>query len=100
MAVAGLTAVTVLIVTSLPFFRPGEAVELPPVVVEVYPSADAVPSVFGPAPKLAPSASLLRAPSLATQGILATPPEQIPLFRAPLRTTAIQRKASKEAVAR
>ena len=100
LAVAGLTAVTVLLVTSLPFLRPGESVELPPVVVEIHPAVDAVPSVFGPAPKLAPSASLLRAPSLATQGILATPPDQIPLFRAPLRTTAIQRKASEEAVAR
>jgi hypothetical protein len=99
-AVAGVTAVTVMFITSLPFFRPGESVELPPVVVEIHPSTDEVPSVFGPAPKLAPPASLLRVPSLATEGLLATPPEQIPLFRTPLRTTAVQARVSDEAVAR
>ncbi|HSG82094.1 MAG TPA: hypothetical protein VLC48_07585 [Gemmatimonadota bacterium] len=83
LAAAGVTAVVVLSVMSLPMLRQ-DVVELPPVVVE-HATEEPLPSVFGPAPRFVTSASLLRVPYLSSEGLLATPRERIPMFRAPLR---------------
>ncbi len=100
LAVAGVTAITVLIVTSLPVFRSGSPVELPPVVVEIGPDSERLPSVFGPAPRFAPAPSLLRVPDFKSEGLLATASDRISLFRAPLRTSASSTPVRPEAVTR
>lgn len=86
LAVVGLTVIGVLLIVSVPIFRRGgDAVELPPVVVELSPNREELPSVFGPAPRFAPSMNLLQVPNFSGEGLLVTLPERIPLFRAPLR---------------
>jgi anti-sigma factor RsiW len=86
LAAAGVTAVVVLLVTSVAVPRQ-DALELPPVVVEQA-RTDELPSVFGPAPRFVNSPSLLRVPELSGEGLLATPRDRISLFRAPLRAGA------------
>jgi len=100
LAVAGLTAIGILIISSLPVLRSGDPLELPPVVVEIRPDADAIPSVFGPAPRFAPAPSLLRVPDFSSEGLLATSADRLPLFRAPLRTSASSPSTSEAAVTR
>lgn len=85
LAVSAATAITVLLITSLPLFQPpGATVELPPVVIDRNPQQSARPSVFGPAPRFRSSLSVLRAAPVDGAGLLTTPAERISLFRTPL----------------
>lgn len=85
-AVLGLAALGVIAVASLAVLdRTRETVELPPVVVELS-AGDEVPSLWGPAPKFTPAASLLRVPEFPPHLLLANPSQKkISLFRAGLR---------------
>jgi hypothetical protein len=80
-AVAALTVVSLLVVASLTL-GPGGDLQLPPVVVESTANAEPLPSLWGPAPRFTPSASLLQIPNLDSEPFLS-------LFRAPLRTPPV-----------
>jgi len=80
--VTGLAALSLIVVASLPALRPGgRAVQLPPLVVETPAGANQLPSLWGPPPTFAPSASLLRVPDLSGDQLLAPPPQRFSLFR-------------------
>ncbi|NIR45148.1 MAG: hypothetical protein GWN99_12260 [Gemmatimonadetes bacterium] len=91
LAVAGLTAVAVLLITSLPVFQPsGGTVELPPVVVDR--RLQAVPSVFGPAPRFRSSSSVMRMPAMPEPVFLVTPQDRASLFGTPLVDVTAERE--------
>jgi hypothetical protein len=100
LAVAGLTAIGILFISSLPVLRSADPLELPPVVVEIDPASGELPSVFGPAPRFAPAPSLLRVPDFSSEGLLTSSPDRPPLFRAPLRTSTSAASTSEAAVTR
>ncbi|UCC47966.1 MAG: hypothetical protein JSV41_10840 [Gemmatimonadota bacterium] len=86
-AAAGLMGLGLMAVASLAVVNPGrETVELPPVVVEPSPGEEP-PSLWGPAPRFAPAASLLRVPDIQRNPLLATPTRKLSLFRAGLRAS-------------
>ncbi len=87
LAVASLALVGLLLV-SLPVMQPGRGtLQLPPVVVEG-PGVDRdLPSLWGPPPTFAPTASFLRVPDLTSDPIFANPRRPYSLFRTPLRGT-------------
>lgn len=80
--VVGLTTVSLIVIASLPALRPdGGAIQLPPVVVEE-PATTDLPSLWGPPPTFAPSASFLRTPDFPRDGLLAPRTQPFSLFRA------------------
>ncbi len=81
---AGLAAAALLVGGWLAVLAGGRGtIELPPMVVEPA-AASERPSLWGPAPKFTPAVELLQVPELGPESLLATPPEQLRLFRAPL----------------
>jgi hypothetical protein len=89
-ATVGLAALGVIAVASVAVLdRASEAVELPPVVVELS-AGEEVPSLWGPAPKFTPAASLLRVPDFPRDLLLANPSQKrISLFRAGQRVADV-----------
>ncbi|UCC73348.1 MAG: hypothetical protein JSV86_01935 [Gemmatimonadota bacterium] len=84
--VAGLAAVALVVASSLVVLGREGAVDLPPVTVE--PTTTGEPALlWGPAPRLRPTVSFLQVPDLDKSRLLATPPDQISLFRAPLEAS-------------
>lgn len=87
-ALVVLSSVGLLVVASLGVMRVrGGAVELPPVVVEVPVDAGATSSLWGPAPKFDPPASLLQVSVFPRENLFVPPSERLSLFRAPLRVS-------------
>jgi len=96
--VAGLATLSLIVIASLPALRlGGRAVQLPPLVVETPAGASQLPSLWGPPPRFAPSASLLRVPDLSGDQLLAPPPQRFSLFR--VTTTSPTPPAETEEVA-
>lgn len=86
--IAGLTISGVMLLASIPLLRPnGDALELPPVVVEIETSVGRSHSLWGPPPSFAVPASFMTAQSLSEGPFLRRPFQRFSLFREPVRAT-------------
>lgn len=68
-----------------------DPVALPPVVVEAPAEPEAGSSLFGPAPRFRPEASLLHVSDSEAESVFAFPEEPLSLFRRPLKSTDARR---------
>lgn len=84
-ALTAVTAAGLLALAVAPTLRARDAVELPPVVVEV-PAEASRPSLWGPVPRFTQPPALLWAPEFNSDPIFAPPSDRLQIFRAPLRS--------------
>lgn len=94
-AALGVAAVALtLVATSLIYTRSTDPLALPPLVVEATQPERTRPSLFGPAPRLRPEASLFPTSTLTEGDLFVFPSEPLSLFRTPLRPMSETRAIS------